>query len=59
MGFIGKHRYIKNIPCECILASVFRRCMKIDFLTVAVSGIFEFSGNQFELGKNKSEREVK
>jgi hypothetical protein len=31
--------------------------MKKDFLTVAVSAIFEFSGNRFELGKNKFEKE--
>jgi hypothetical protein len=31
--------------------------MKKDFLTIAVSGMFEFSGNGFELGENKFENE--
>jgi hypothetical protein len=31
--------------------------MKKDFLTVAVSAIFEFSRNGFELGENKFEKE--
>jgi hypothetical protein len=31
--------------------------MKKDFWTVAVSAIFEFSGNGFELGENKFEKE--
>jgi hypothetical protein len=31
--------------------------MKKDFYTIAVSAIFEFSGNGFELGKNKFEKE--
>jgi hypothetical protein len=31
--------------------------MKKDFYTVAVSAIFEFSGNEFEFGKNKFEKE--
>jgi hypothetical protein len=34
-----------------------RQCMKKDFETLAVSAIFEFSGNGFELGKNKFEKE--
>ncbi len=34
-----------------------RQCMKKDFLTIAVSGMFEFSGNGFELGENKFENE--
>ncbi len=34
-----------------------RQCMKKDFLTVAVSAIFEFSRNGFELGENKFEKE--
>jgi hypothetical protein len=33
------------------------QCMKKDFQTVAVSAIFEFSGNGFKLGKNKFEKE--
>jgi hypothetical protein len=29
----------------------------MEFWTVAVSAVFEFIGNEFELGKNKFERE--
>ena len=48
---VRKHTFCMY-SCVCL-----RWCMKIDFLTVAVSALFEFSGNKFELGKDKVERE--
>ena len=47
----------KNITCEMYSCVCLRRCTKMDVQTVAVSVIFEFSGNKFELGENKFERE--
>jgi hypothetical protein len=38
--------------CVCLC-----QCTKMEFQTVAVSAIFEFAGNEFELGENKFERE--
>jgi len=53
----AKHKYLKNITCEMYSCVCLCRCMNMDVYTVAVSVIFEFSGNKFELGENKFERE--
>ena len=47
----------KNITCEMYSCVCLRQCTKMKFQTVAVSAIFEFIGNEFELGENKFERE--
>ncbi len=47
----------KNITCEMYSCVCLRQCTKLDFKTVAVSAIFEFSGNKFELEENKFEKE--
>ena len=47
----------KNITCEMYSCVCLRQCTKMDVQTVAVSVIFDFSGNKFESGENKFERE--
>ncbi len=65
-GFpIGKSwwssRYIENILFACILASVFVSVRKWSFRPLLslryLNPLFEFIGNEFELGENKFERE--
>jgi hypothetical protein len=51
---IHKKHTFEMYSCSCL-----HWCMKKDFLTVAVSAIFEFSRNEFELGEKKFEKEKK
>ena len=56
----GVHRQTqihKNITCEMYSCICLHRCTKMDVQTIAVSAIFEFCGNKFELGEIKFERE--
>ncbi len=56
-GLIQANMIHKNTTCEMYSCVCLRQCTKLDFQTVAVSAIFEFSGNKFELEENKFEKE--